>query len=239
MGLGARKLLTLIWLAQVALFAVAPPGSAREGVSQTEGYGEIEGTVVDESGAAVADATVYVLERGRSPSAVTDASGRFLLSSVKAGSHRIFAFKEADGFPNPVWSFYNEASGLAGFPTLDVQADQRIQGVTVQLGPKASLALIKVSDAKTKRAVAGAGVALNHTGKPMTLFVAGATNDAGELAVLIPSSVAVDLKVTAPGYEPQVLKLAPYGSGNGIRLKESGATNLNIEIRPRLKSRGK
>src|SRR5258708_6558491 len=72
-------------------------------------YGTIEGTVTDFVGVPISNATVYVLQDGRAPTGITDAKGNFVLTNVEVGQHRIFAYKESDGYPNPVWSFYGEA----------------------------------------------------------------------------------------------------------------------------------
>src|SRR6266404_2642775 len=99
-------------------------------------YGRIEGTVIDSAGLPVSNATVYVLQNGRAPAGITDGKGNFVLTNIEVGEHRIFAYKERDNYPNPVWSFYMEAYGREGFPLIEVREDHPSLDVIVRLGPK-------------------------------------------------------------------------------------------------------
>ena len=163
-------------------------------------FGAIEGVVVTKEGIPVADAKVYVLQTGRSLLAATDGNGRFALTRIPPGTHRVIAYKESDGFPNLVWSFYSEAYQDEGSAQINVLENQTVRDVRVRLGPKASRLLLTVTDAKTGQPITDASVSLNHKGKPNTLFKSGATESNGTFNLLIPSSILINVAVEAQGY---------------------------------------
>jgi hypothetical protein len=145
-------------------------GLSSQGVQRRTG--KIEGRVLDLVGMPVANATVYVLENGRSPAATTAANGDFVIMNVGVGEHRVFAYKESENYPNPLWSFYEEARGLERFPVIYVNDNYSIP-VVIKLGPKSGKLLMRVVDATTGKPVSGASVEMNHEGKPRTLFKPG------------------------------------------------------------------
>lgn len=192
--------------------------------------GTVEGTVIDSSGAPVANATVYLLQNGRAPATVTNAEGNFVLSKVQAGPHRVFAYKESENYPNPVWSFYSDAYGLEGFPVVEVRTDDVSRGVLVRLPPKASRLTVVVTEAMTKRPVADASISVNHEGKPTTAFKPGATGHNGELAILVPVGVPVKLKVTAAGYRTWSYRDRNSKPPDAIQLKTGENKSMKIEL---------
>lgn len=190
--------------------------------------GAIEGTVIDSSGAPVANATVYLLQNGRSPATVTNAEGNFVLSNVPAGAHRVFAYKESENYPNPVWSFYSY--GLQGLPVVEVRTNEVSRGVLVHLPPKAGRLTVLVTDAMTKRPVADASISVNHEGKPTTAFKPGATGRNGELTILVPVGVPVNLKVTAEGYRTWSYRDKNTKPPDAIQLKTGENKSMKIEL---------
>ena len=192
--------------------------------------GTIEGTVVDPSGTPVANATVYLLQNGRAPATVTDAQGNFVLLNVPVGTHRVFAYKESENYPNPVWSFYSDAYGLEGFPVVEVRRDEVSRGVLVGLPPKAGRLKVLVTEAITKRPVSDASISVNHQNKPTTAFQPGATGINGELTILVPVGVSISLKVTAAGYRTWNYRNRDSKPPDAIQLKTGENKSMKIEL---------
>jgi hypothetical protein len=192
--------------------------------------GTVEGTVTDFAGSPVPNATVYVLQNGRAPAGITDANGNFVLTNIAVGPQRIFAYKESDDYPNPVWSFYGDTKSQEGFPLVSVREDRPLRNVIVRLGPKSSRLHVAIIDAITKRPVSGATLSLNHEGKPKTLYTPGAASRSGELAVLIPAGIPVNLKVTAAGYHTWVYRDKTSTPPNAIQLKVGEKRSIKIEL---------
>jgi hypothetical protein len=196
----------------------------------TNSYGTIEGHVVTSEGMPVAKATVYAFRNGRHLLGVADEHGKFTLP-VLVGKHRISAHKESEGYPDLLWSFYSEAYGREGFPIVNVEENQVVQGVIVRLGPKASRLFIRVIDAKTKRPIRDASLALNHKGKPGTLFQPGGTNMDGEFDTLIPPSVPINVVVKAPGYKTWRYGNRGSGDRDAIRLLPGSSKEMTVELK--------
>jgi hypothetical protein len=193
-----NKVLCTVFL--LVLVAVASFAKSRE-MSQGDGpYGRIQGTVVSEEGAPVASAIVYLFGNGSSPMTTTDPDGGFYFQRVPVGNQKIIAYKEAEGFPNAVWSFYSEAYGGKGIRSVHVYGNQRVTRVVINLGTKAGRLLIHVIDAETKQPIKNANVAMIHKGKPKTLFRSGSNRQDG-FDVLIPPNIPIEIAVTAPDYQ--------------------------------------
>ncbi len=216
------------------LFIVLGFGFAQRSTStQSEDrYGRIEGIVVTKEGMPVAGATVYIFQNGGSPMNTSDETGKFKFTGVAVGKHLILAYKESDGFPNPVWTFYSEALGSPKFPVADVRENQTVT-VIVRLGPRASRLLINLIDAKTKRMIMDAAVAMNHVGKPKTLLRAGPNqlNGSFNINLLVPPHVPINLEVSAQGYRSWRYK------GNGpspgaLRLEPDSERRITVQLQP-------
>jgi hypothetical protein len=192
--------------------------------------GRIEGTVKDVQGLPVANATVYVLQIGRTPASRTDAKGNFVLENVAVGVQRVFAYKESDNYANPIWSFYGNPQSQEGFPLVSVREDRPVRNVIVRLGPKSSRLLVVVIDANTKQPVSGAAISLNHEGQPKTVFDPGAASPSGELSVLIPAGIPVNLKVTAAGYQNWIYRDRSSTPPDAIKLKTGEKRSIKIEL---------
>lgn len=193
--------------------------------------GSIEGTVTDAAGSPISNATVYVLQKGRSPATTTDANGKFLLANVEPGQHRVFAYKDSDNYPNPLWSFYGDANSYAGYPLVDVRQNVVSRGVLIRLGQKASRLLVKVIDSRTKQSISDAAISVNHQGKPKTLLKPGSTNRDGELAILVPSGVPINLKITAVGYETMIYRDKTSSKAKQvIQLKAGEKRSIKVEL---------
>jgi hypothetical protein len=197
-----------------------------------KGYGMIEGQVVTMEGVPVANATVYAFEYGRSPINVTDVQGKFTLTHLPVGEHRINAYKEDDGFPNLLWSFYSEAYKREEFPIVNVKENQLVRGVIVRLGPKAGRLLIDVIDAKTRQPISDVSVALNHKGKPKTLYRSGTTTPDGRFDLLIPPSIPINVVLSAPGYETWRYANAESVDRDAVRIESGSSRRIIVELQP-------
>lgn len=209
------------------------PGYAQDKSANQSGnrYGAVEGIVVTREGIPVADATVYILQIGRSLLGSTDINGMFTLAHIPVGNHKIIAYKESDGFPNLVWSFYSEAYSGEGFPVINVQENQTVRDVRVRLGPKASRLFISVIDAGTKQPIRDASVALNHKGKPKTLFKTGATTAEGSFDLLIPPSISINVVVEARGYKKWRYVKGGAVDRDAIRLLPGSSKKMTVELK--------
>jgi hypothetical protein len=125
--------------------------------TQTGSYtktGEIKGTVTDEDGSPVPDATVYAVPQGlvlddiTLRSVQTDRNGRFDFRGGFAWeAYKLYARKDADGYPNPLDRFY--ADSKADAPQVDLTANHPSAAVAVNLGEKAGVVEGRVIDAET------------------------------------------------------------------------------------------
>jgi hypothetical protein len=211
------------------LIAGILPGKAQNNQSEDR-YGTVEGIVVTSEGTPVADATVYVFRVGRSILASTDTDGKFTLTNLPAGNHKILAYKESDGFPNVFWSFYSEIYPNTGFPVINVQENQTIRDVTVRLGPKASRLSINVIDAKTKLPIRDASVSLSHKGKPKTLLRSGTNKPEGGFELLVPPSIPINVVVEAPGYKTWSYSNKGNVDRDAIRIPVGNSKKITVEL---------
>lgn len=222
-----------VLLSVVTAFALMHPGSVRaEPASQSgERNGTVEGQVVTREGLPVANATVYAFQLGGSPLAFTNTEGKFALTNLSAGNHLIIAHKESEGYPNLVWTFYSEAYGNNGILVVNVEENKTVRGATVRLGPKAGRLLIRVIDAKTRRAIRDVSLALNHKGKPDTRFEPGVTNIDGEFDTLIPPSRPINVVIKAPGYKTWRYVNRGSADRDAIRLLPGDSKEMRVELK--------
>jgi hypothetical protein len=227
----SRSLVLSVFLG--LLFATAlPEADAQDNpVNQPIGRGTIEGQVVTSEGLPVADATVYAFKLGGSPLASTNIEGKFALTNLSAGKHLIIAFKESDGFPNLVWSFYSEVYGNNGKLTVNVEENQIIRDAIIRLGPQAGRLVFAVIDARTKLPITDASVTLNHRSNPKITFESGANGLDGGFDLLIPPSTPVNIVVKAPGYITWRYVNRRAADRDEIRLLPGSSQSIIVELK--------
>jgi hypothetical protein len=127
------------------------------------------------------------------PEAETDENGRFTITGLELGAYVLIAMKEADGYPNPRWSFYSHREPLR--VTLSSEAPN-FDGAVLVLEPKGAAIAGTISDAIT-------GVPVAAT---IHMWRADDENDfvdeavKGSFRVLIPADTAVRFSIRATGY---------------------------------------
>jgi hypothetical protein len=111
--------------------------------------GMIAGTVVDETGAPVIQATVNADPLGARARASlvryveTDSKGQFLIDRLEWGKYAVFAMKEESSYPNLGMSFY----GNDVFPTATITPSSPIAELHISLGPRAAIITGSVTNA--------------------------------------------------------------------------------------------
>lgn len=115
---------------------------------------EIKGTVIDESGSAVASATVYLVPQGLTldnvtPRSVkTDGKGTFdFRGGLELREYKLYARKDVDGYPNPVDSFYSDDA--TGPTEVTLTRRRPFLTVTVKLGQQAAVVSGKIFDSSS------------------------------------------------------------------------------------------
>lgn len=216
--------------------AAAAPGAKTGG-----GGGVVEGVVLKGTGEPLAKALVYAAGgpddgqgRRRRRAALTDESGRFTLSGLPAGEYQIRAVKEEEGYPDMTFNFYSSASQEGKWPRVSVLGDQPVRGLVLGVGdPQTGRLVVHVFDARSKQPIRDAQVEMNHKGKPLTLFRAGANQPDGSFRLLIPASVAVNVAVTAPGYGTwRYVEGGPAGRGDSVLLGPGAEKRITVELQP-------
>lgn len=116
--------------------------------------GDIHGVVTDPNGMPVSGATVYVVAQGLvlhdiTPRSVkTDSNGAFdFRGGFELGTYKLYSRKDADGYPDPLDSFYADAKAEA--PKVDLTRDHPSAAATVKLGPQAAVVSGTIFDADT------------------------------------------------------------------------------------------
>ncbi|MEN3330509.1 MAG: Carboxypeptidase regulatory-like domain [Acidobacteriota bacterium] len=200
----------------------------------------IEGIVTTSAGEPVKKAMVYARRLGNSEkltrrnSVTTDDLGRFSLSNLPDGEYTIRAFKEEDGYPDLTFYFYSVAYEAVKWPKVTIVKGMTVDDVIVQLAsPKCGRLLISVIDVETNKTIRDAEVSLNHQGNPKTLLISGANKPDGSFNLLVPPDVALDLKISAPGYRDWHYKTdSPRGETKGLLLGPDTTKELNITLQP-------
>jgi hypothetical protein len=125
-----------------------PPGKLFAIAARSQGpgaeTGSIEGTVIDASGRPVAGATVFAGTLAKSPRAQTDGEGKFKLEGLPAGIVGLQAFKESDGYPYNLFSFFLMPGEQ--LPKFDLLVGQTLTNVVIRLGAKAAYLRVHIRD---------------------------------------------------------------------------------------------
>jgi hypothetical protein len=138
------------------LLALAVVASSLLAYSQTQNHltGNITGTVVEQNGIPLFDATVYAVPEslsldGISPHSVkTNRDGTFNFGEkLEWGTYKLYARKDKDAYPDPLDTFYADAKLATA--TADLAEANPSKEVTIMLGEKAGVITGRVVDADT------------------------------------------------------------------------------------------
>lgn len=146
-----RCWLTILLLSSCAVAQTADP---------TPVDGRISGTVVNEKGKPVAEATVYLSEEATSlvdamsVTTSTNAAGRFDFGrKLRHGRYEIYARKDTDGYPDPASKFYRSLNFSPQY--VQLFGEHPATRVTVELQDQAALVAGRVFDADTGAGLRG------------------------------------------------------------------------------------
>src|SRR5712692_3073859 len=117
-------------------------------VAATEDSGSATGVVLDADGKPLAGATVYALPKENMTKqirTITDAAGRFMLTGLPNGGAYIDAYKESDGYPYSLFSFF-KTPGDRTPVELTISAGATTTHTVLRLGPRAAYLDINVAD---------------------------------------------------------------------------------------------
>ena len=218
---------TAIVVGLIAL-AIAPPfWPAQEHAKAVPSpFGAAEGGVIDAEGHPVSGAKVYATHPGgslgRPPSTYTDDKGKFFLSRVPVGTNTLHASKEAEGYPDTFFAFYDQ--GSEGIIDVNIHDKKVEQGLVVRLGPKGGRLRGQILDAKTRRPLVGARIVLTRLDDPNKFLNVGPDSPDGKFSVVVPP-VGFSFSVSAKGYEN-------WNYGNALQLSSGEVKELTISLRP-------
>lgn len=203
----------------VIAFFLALAGVARPVDS---GRGSVEGKVVDFAGKPVNDATVFISNRLKGPTAQTDAEGNFSLENVTAGDVSLRAYKESDCYPYNMFSFFAMPGEQ---PARFVLASGEVKrNVVIHLGARAGILVVQIT---------------NEQGLPVVGHLMFSRPDRGQYGlyertssedepILLPP-VPMRLTVDAPGYEVWHFGGDDWQTEKGLLQPKSGET-LKLSI---------
>ncbi len=201
-----KTLLLVILVIAGATFITGFPQQSRSTTSLeyvAPGFGGISGYVFAPDGKPLANAEVCAeaLDNapfvGRMPRSSTDEDGKFFISNARPGSNRVYAFKEEDGYPDPSFSIYRDASTPP--PQVVVRKGDITRGVIVHLGRKCEKLLVSVIDADTHNPIKRATITI-YSANNLSIRSSSASDAKGKFEILLPR-VPARLKVMADGYE--------------------------------------
>jgi hypothetical protein len=162
----------------------------------------IKGQVLDYEGSPVSGAVVFAHPdfglRGKLPSSSSDARGEFTIVVSQAGSYRVTASKQADGYPSSINAFYHPTDDSLAHVL--VREDQAAPFATIRLGPKAGKIAGRILDAETGRPVSDSQINLCRAQSPKYCYRFPAKNPGGRFEILAPSA-PFTIRVSASGYK--------------------------------------
>jgi uncharacterized surface anchored protein len=207
--------LAIAFVASVASFATA----------QTAG--RITGTVLNEDGQVVNDATVCTsVASGNSTSIncniFTDNGGQFQIDKLRLGNYGLFAINEAEGY-----SIQNQNPGQK----VALTTENPSQNVTVRLRPGGAVLIGTVRNKISGEPVKGVSVQyLDVDGKASGSSPFSASD--GEFHVALPPQCDLVIVVSAKGYKGWVYTDPSNPSRPVLRLAAGDRKTVDVELEP-------
>lgn len=159
--------------------------------------GEIKGTVIDATGAAISGATVYAVPQTGFNDAIprsvkSDFDGAFdFRGGFALGNYKLYSQKEEDSYPDPFDNFYADAK--AETPEVELTAAHPSAKATVKLGQQAAVVAGRIVDAKTGDAIRAYLAFMDGEGNGHSISVDG------DYRILVPPGKEITLMVSAIG----------------------------------------
>ena len=185
--------------------------------------GEIKGTVVDQNRRPVSSAMIYAIPQGltlediRPRSVMTDSNGRFdFHGGLEFRSYKLYSRKDADGYLDPLDTFYADPDNLPVEVTLSQKHPSST--VTVKLGKQAAVISGKVFDVNSGTPLKAYVGLMDEEGNGHSKVVDGEYN------LVVPSEKNVTLMVTVLGTRRP---LVPVSS---LRLEPGQRIYMDIPI---------
>jgi hypothetical protein len=117
-------------------------------IDNPNAFGSARGVVLDNEGKPLAGATVYALPELHMLHQIRtscDATGRFALGGLPAGGVYLDAFKESDGYPYNMFSFYISPAQRTPVK-IEISPGKVIANVVLQLGLRAAYLQLDIAD---------------------------------------------------------------------------------------------
>lgn len=192
----------------------------------------IAGHVLNNNGQAISAATVYAesssITLGKLPIATSDDQGSFLIELPAAGTYKVYASKEAEGYADTGSLFHS--AGFLSIPEVKVSQGEKVQGIVVQMGPKAARIDGQIMDVRTKHTMKNAQITLSRIESQNYTYSTG-TDVNGSFNVLVPSA-AFKMKVSAPGYDDWFYK-SEDGQDDFIQLSSDTTKRIIVILQPK------
>lgn len=198
----------------VAQTVVAPKG------------GVVQGQVLDSSRKPLGGAIVYGIPNSDMDArfhTTTDATGRFYLDNLPKGDIYLHAFKEDDGYPDNIFSFYRTSD--REWVKVDVDPGKTISDVSIELGQRVAYLKIDISDEAGNALEQGAQLICTRPDMPGD-YKRGVS---AEESVPIPA-VPFRVTVEVDGYEPWHYGGTEWQQAAGLLLVGPGKT-LPLSVR--------
>jgi hypothetical protein len=208
-----RSLMVVLVLTLAASAQVSQPAT-----------GSAEGVVLDGDGKPLSGATVFVGNLAKAPRTMTDAEGRFILKGLPVGKIALMAYKESDGYPYNMFSFYSVPGGPP--PEFDVAEGETVRNAVIHLGAKAAYLKLEVTDEAGAQVNAGLLFSRPDLGRYGDYRRSAKAND----VILVPS-VPFRLTVEAKGFQPWRSGEDPQNKDGLIALKSGETRTLTIRLR--------
>jgi hypothetical protein len=195
-------------------------------VAAAQNIGRIAGTVLDEHGQVVEDATVCVSQGSESGSTTINCRiftdhGQFQIPETRFGSYGVFAIKEAEGY-----SIENQSPGQK----VTVSAGNPAPEVTVRLRPGGAVLSGTARDKTNGKPVKGIGVQYLDVDGKASGFSPVASD--GEFHVTLPPECDLVIIVSAKGYKGWVYTDPLNPSRPVLRLAAGERKQLDIQLEP-------
>jgi len=162
---------------------------------------------------------------GIEPTAITDTSGKFLLSNAPPGRNGVHASKESDLYPDTRLAIYSNDSAP---PKIVVHAEEVTTGIVVKLGAKAAILNGEIIDGETLEPVLSSRIRLSKVDNDDIMKSQG-PDSSGAFRLLVPSQ-PVRLVITAPGYSSWQYKGQGEVSPGVIQLKPEEKVDVTVKL---------